>query len=392
MPLPIQTFDQIVNNQINAMQANSQAILNFDDGSVLKALIQSNAANSIWLQALATTLLAVTRLSTSAGTDVDTFIADFGFSRFQGSAANGNVTFSRFTTTVQGVVPVGTIISDSQDNLTFTVTQDTSNPNYNAGMNAYVVAISTASMTVPCVCNVVGTVGNVAIGAIDTINNPATTPGIDTVTNAAAFITGQDPWSDSLTKTNFALYIQSLSRATMQAIQFAVGTVNIGSERVVRYNVVENVNESGSPQLGYFYVVIDNGTGSPPSDALKTATINQVENYRGLTIQFNVDKTLITTPTISVSINLIAQPTETNTVIKNNIIAALQAYAASIPFNQPFLYNMISQIVLDADPNVLNIPTTGGNNPMLNGGNSDVAGDNLHVFYLPTANITINIL
>ena len=129
MPLPVQSFQQIVDTQSAAMQANSNATLDFSTGSVLLALIQANAANSIWLQALATTLLAVTRLSTSSGTDVDTFIADFGFSRYQGNPASGTVTFSRFTTTIQGIVPVGTIISDSTNNLTFVVTSDPSNPN-----------------------------------------------------------------------------------------------------------------------------------------------------------------------------------------------------------------------------------------------------------------------
>ena len=119
MTLPIQTFDNIVDNQAAAMKANSPVILDFENGSVIKALIEANAANSIWLQALATSLQAVTRLSTSSGNDVDTFIADFGFSRQQGTNAFGNITFSRFTSTVQGVVPVGTIVSDSTNNLTW---------------------------------------------------------------------------------------------------------------------------------------------------------------------------------------------------------------------------------------------------------------------------------
>lgn len=387
MPLPTQSFSDIVNAQAAAMQANSNAILNFDPGSVLLALIESNAGNSIWLQALATSLLAVTRLSTSSGTDVDTFIADFGFSRFQGNASSGNVTFSRFTTTAQGIIPIGTTIAVSSNNLVFTVTLDATNPDYNASLNAYVIPISTASITVPCACSVTGSVGNVIIGAINTILAPNTTPGIDTVTNGAAFTNGLDPWSDTQTKQEFLLYIQSLSRATLQAIQYAVTTVTVGSEEVVRYNIVENVNESGSPQLGYFYVVIDNGTGSTVSSALLNAVSANVELYRGLTIQYNVDAATFIATTIDVSVNLVSNPTETNTVIIANIVSALQAYAASIPFNQPFLYSKIGEIVYLADPNVLSIPSA--NAPTLNGSNTDIAGSNLAVFGIPTVNVTI---
>ena len=389
MTLPIQTFDNIVDNQAAAMKANSPVILDFENGSVIKALIEANAANSIWLQALATSLQAVTRLSTSSGNDVDTFIADFGFSRQQGTNAFGNITFSRFTSTVQGVVPVGTIVSDSTNNLTFIVTLNTELGSYDPVLNAYVAPINTATLQVPCVCQTVGLIGNVIIGAIDTINAPNTTPGFDSVTNESALTGGTDQWSDTVTKQEFLLYINSLSRATLQAIQFAVSTINIGTEHVARYNIVENVNESGSPQLGYFYVVIDNGTGNVCSDDLVDAVSANVELYRGLTIQYNVDKAGFIAITISVSVNLISNPTESNATITANIKAALTAYSLSIPFNQPFLYNMIGQVVLASDPNILNIPSTLGNNPTLNSSNSDIAGNNLNVFGIPTINVVI---
>lgn len=389
MTLPVQTFDQIVNAQATAMQANSTQILDFNTGSVLRALIEANAANSLWLQALATTLLSVTRLSTSSGLDVDTFIQDFGFVRPGGTAAFGNVTFSRFTVTVAGSVPVGTIISESSTNLTFIVTLDASNPRYDSVTNSYIVPINTSSMSVPCVCSVSGVVGNVIAGAINTINNPVLTPGIDSVTNPAAFTNGTDPASDTQTKQDFLLYIQSLSRATLQAIQYAVATVNIGTEKVVRYNVVENVNEAGAPQLGYFYVVVDNGTGTPCSDALITAVANNVELYRGLTIQYNIDKAQFTALTIVVSVRLVSAPTETNTVIQNKIISALQTYTSTIGFGEPFLYSKISEIVYDCDSNVASIPSSAA--PTLNGGNSDIAAlDNLHIFGVPA--VTVNIL
>ena len=474
MPLPIQTFQQIVNEQITAMNANSNELLNFTPGSVLLALVQSNAANSIWLQALATQLLAVTRLSTSSGTDVDTFIADFGFSRFQGNIATGNVTFSRNTSTIQGTVQVGTIVSVASDNLTFIVTKDTTNPNWNATLGLYVLPVSTGSITVPASCQTSGSLGNVVANAINTINSQSTTTTfVDSVTNSAAFANGSDPWSDSLTKQNFVLYIQSLSRATKQAIQEAiVTTVSPDGQIPFRYNLVENELENGSSNLGYFYAVIDNGLGTTISNTLKTAISNNINLYRGFTIQYNVDaalfiatgvvsavpaaagsgynvndtitlaggtgtKAILTVTAINgsggvtavsvtntgnytvlpanpisqfatsgggtsatftasfgipivVNISLIPQPSETTAQIIANVVAAIQAYTNTIPFNSPLLYSKLYEIVYDSDANIASIPSS---SPItVNGSNADIQGNNLSVFYEPAAAITVNIL
>ena len=118
-----------------------------------------------------------------------------------------------------------------------------------------------------------------------------------------------------------------------------------------------------------------------------SAVSANVELYRGLTIQYNVDKTGFISITIHVWVTLVTQPTETITQINANITTALQNYAASIPFNQPFLYSKIAEIVYDSDVNIATIPSS--NAPTLNGSNSDIAGDNLHVFGIPTVNITI---
>lgn len=394
MTLPVMTFDQIVTAQATAMQANCPVALNLTpnpDGSsssVILALIRANAANAIWLQALSTALLATTRLSSSSGIDVDTFINDFGFSRLMGNAAGGSLTFSRFTTTIAGLVQVGTIVATA-NNLQFIVLLDTSNPAYDPTQNGYVIPINTSSVTVTALCTQVGIIGNVTNGAINTIVNFALVSYVDSVTNASAFTGGVDTWSDTTTKQEFILYINSLSRATLQAIQYAVSSTPSPDGTVVkRYNVVENKNESGATQLGYFYVVIDNGLNSTASTALINAVTARVELYRGLTIQFNVDAATFIPITIVVWVKLIAQPTETQTQITANINAALTAYGFSLGFNTPFLYSKITETVYNADANIASIPST--NPPTLNSGTTDIAGTNLAVFATPT--VTVNYL
>src|SRR5690606_30613042 len=125
----------------------------------------------------------------------------------------------------------------------------------------------------------------------------------------------------------------------------------------------------------YFYVVIDNGTGSTCSDALLNAVSDNVDIYRGLTIQYNVDKATFIPITIDVWIELVPVPNQTDTEIIASVVSALQAYAASIPFNQPFLYSKIPEIVYLSNANIMSMPSS--NPPQLNGSNVDIAGTNL---------------
>lgn len=84
MALNTKTFDQLVSDQANAMQGVARILLDFTDGSDFLATVQANAGNSLWLQALITALLAVARLQTSSGSDVDSFVEQFFLSRLCG--------------------------------------------------------------------------------------------------------------------------------------------------------------------------------------------------------------------------------------------------------------------------------------------------------------------
>ena len=68
-----------------------------------------------------------------------------------------------------------------------------------------------------------GTSGNVASDTITQMRSSI--PGINTVTNPAAFYNGTKEETDSARKARFAYYIQSLARATKGALEFAAKTV-----------------------------------------------------------------------------------------------------------------------------------------------------------------------
>ncbi|MFX8028091.1 baseplate J/gp47 family protein, partial [Acinetobacter baumannii] len=100
-------------------------------GSVLRAIVEANAAVVVWLEGLLLQVLAITRAATSSGADLDSWVADFGVTRLPAVAATGIVTFSRFTTTQQVLVPVGATVQTADGTQQFTVTIDTTNPAYN---------------------------------------------------------------------------------------------------------------------------------------------------------------------------------------------------------------------------------------------------------------------
>ena len=394
--LPIQSFDTLVANQQAAVLAAATPLIDFQEGSILLALIEANAANSIWIQALMSALLAVTRLQTSSGNDVDTFIQEFGYTRPSAVAATGIVNFSRTIITSVSYIPATTtIVSASSTNVQFTTTINSTLSYYDPTTNSYVMGIGITNINVPVQCTVTGIMGNVNIGQIDTINSPLI--NVPTVTNAGAFDNGAAAAPDTLTKADFVLYLQGLSRAIYQAIQFAVVNTPLYGQLVTRYQIIENLNESGGAQLGFFFVVVDDGTGSPSNNLINAVKAN-IELYRGLAIQYDVIGPTVVTMTIVMTLTInISSDTPLQTAVTASVQAALNNYINSLPIggtkviNIPpntsgFLYfSELYDIILNSNSNILSVPSL-----TLNSGTSDIALSAKEVALISNATITIN--
>src|SRR5882724_841937 len=105
--LSTMAFTDIVRATVAAIQAKSTKLLNLSVGSVLRAIVEAQAGVILWLQGLVAYVLTRTRFATSKGTDADSWAADYGFVRLAARPATGQVTFTRFTTTAQSVIPFG---------------------------------------------------------------------------------------------------------------------------------------------------------------------------------------------------------------------------------------------------------------------------------------------
>src|SRR3984957_18060737 len=205
-------FTSIVRNMVTAVQGGASQLINLTVGSVLRAIIESVAGVVLWLQGLAVYILTLTRASTSSGTDLDTWMADYGVNRLPATAASGQVTFSRFTDTVQAVIPFGALIATGDGTQNFVVDTDSTNSAYNAILGGYVLGIGTPSVTVKVTDVNSGSGGNVLANSITSIGQAIS--GIDTVTNSSAFTNGIDAESDASFRARFVLFIASLSKGT----------------------------------------------------------------------------------------------------------------------------------------------------------------------------------
>lgn len=297
MAVQTQSFTQIVTNAVTAIQGAATQLINFTTGSALLAIMQAVAGVALWLQGIALSIVALTRFATSNGTDADSWGADFGFPRLPPKPASGPVTFSRFTPTQQATIPAainsgtdsngntiwtgGDTVQTADGTQQYMLIPDTTQSAYNATSNSYVIAAGTANCTATVVNTTAGAAGNVIASAISVIGNAI--PGVDTVTNAAPFENGANAETDPAYRARFVSYLASLSKCTPEAIATAITSVQLD----VTESLVENFSYAGAAQPGYFYAVVDDGSGDPPSGFISTVS-NAIEATRPIGTSYGV--------------------------------------------------------------------------------------------------------
>ena len=356
--LQTKSFSTLVSDQVTAVQGGSTALVDFTIGSILRAVVESFAGVVLWLQGLILQVLAMTRAATSTGADLDSFIADYGLTRIGAVAAIGTATFSRFTNTMQAIVPLGTQIQTADGSEQYLVTLDTTNAAYSAAQSGYVLGAGIGSLSVPISAVDAGSAGNAAAGAINTLGQAIA--GIDTVSNVSALTNGEDAETDAAVRVRFVRYLASLSKATKSAVAYAATSVQTG----IVYNLVENQNYDGSTHYGYFYVVIDDGSGAPPSGLLSNIYA-AIDAVRPFTVEFGVFAPAIVTANVVLHISAAAG--YTGSAVANTVQASITAYLNSIPLGIALPWSRLIQVAYDASPGVADVTSL-----TLNGGTSDI--------------------
>jgi uncharacterized phage protein gp47/JayE len=367
------TFSQLVNGIATATQAASTSLLDFGVGSIMRALSQAVSGVILWLQAIILQTLTLTRAATSVGADLDSFYADYGFSRLSANASTGQVTFSRFTATQQAVVPVGATVQTTDGSQTFTVTLDTTNSAYSATLAGYVLPINTASVNVPVQANVAGAAGNVQANTITLITSGI--PAVDTVTNSAAFTNGNNAESDAASRIRFVLFIASLSKATKAAVNAAV----LGIQQGLNDTITENYQYNGTYQPGFFYVVVDDGTGNASSGLLSSVG-SAVDAVRPICSTFAVFAPTILTANVSMLIT--SASGYNHATVVGNVGLALTAFINALTLGQSLPFTQLASVAYGV-AGVANATSI-----TLNSGTTDLVASNQQVIVAGTMTIS----
>lgn len=363
--LNVKDFTTLVRDQVTAIQGRAAGLVDFTIGSLLRAITESNASVLQWLQQLIVTLLATTRASTSSGADLDSWMADFGFYRLSASFATGSVTYSRFTPTNSALIPIGALVGSTDGSQQYAVTIDATNALYNATLGGYLIPAGTASATVPVMASTAGAAGNALIGTVTVIVGSIS--GVDTVTNSAVFTNGIDPELDPAFRARFVLWVQSLSKATKAAIAYALSSMQQG----VSYTLTENQDYSGNTLYGYFYAVVDDGSGAPSSAFLVSAGA-AIESVRGFTTRYGVFGPVLVTANVAMTIT--TNSTVTHSVVVAQVSTAIQAYIATLTLGQILPYTQLATIAYSVSPGITNVSGV-----LLNGGTADLGATNKQV-------------
>lgn len=383
MSINSQSFTQILTGFATTVQGTASVLVNFVIGSILRAIGEATAWVAMWLQGLILNAIALTRAATSSGSDLDSWCAQFFFTRLPPTAASGQVTFSRFTATQQAVVPFGSIVQTGDGTQQYSVVADTSNPAYSATLGGMVIAAGTSSMTCTVVSitpgknsvNLPDASGNVSLGAINALFQSI--PGVDTVTNASAYSNGVNAESDGAFRIRFAGYLATLAKATKVAIAGAIAALGANFTSTIN----ENLTYGGVVQMGYFTVVVDDGSGAPPSTTLSTV-YNAVDAVRPFTSTFGVFAPLVIQAHVAMTIATTSTGAAHATTAAL-VTTAIAAYINSLKLGQSLSYSRLAQIALDTSSDVVSITAW-----TLNGATTDLAATNLQV--IKTSDVVVS--
>ena len=351
MQLSLQNFSSLIANMAASAQGACASLLDVTVGSVLRALLESSASVALWLQYLILQVLSMTRLATSSGADVDSWVADFGLARLPPISAVGSVVMTSLSPASQAAtVPNGALVKTADGSQSFTVT---------AG--PYLRPQGTASVTVSITAVTAGTAGNVQVGSISILGTAI--PGIDTVTNLLPLSGGAAAETDQALKARFITYLNTRSQATEQAVANAISSVQQGLNFIIR----ENMTAAGVALPGHFVVVVDDGSGSPPASLLTTiyAAIDQI---RPVGSTFSVDPPVLLEASIAISITTANPALLVQT--KSAVSAALSLYINGLSIGQTLRFSRLAGLAYDATSDVTNVLSV-----TLNGASSDLGGE-----------------
>lgn len=208
-------FAQQLIAQLRLLNPSISALVGTPERLILDTVAQALSDSQIDLIGLQNAL----NIDTKFGSNLDAFLAMFGFARQTSSKASGFVVFSRSSAAnVNITIPQGTLIKCS------VVTPEGVNVEFTTTSSAILASGTTQTSPVPIEAINPGSNGNVAANTI-TILTGTPTLGITAVTNPAATSGGQDQEDDNSLKVRFKNTVfRNLAGTEDQFLALAVAT------------------------------------------------------------------------------------------------------------------------------------------------------------------------
>jgi len=203
MTFQIKDFTSIVASEVNHMRGVTEKITDYQPGSVARTLVEAPAIEieELYLQMM---------LGLRDAIPVATF-KSFGFDVLPAARAHGYVSISLTPAPTTNItIPIGTTFRSTDGR----VYESTEALTWQAGVLV---------VRVPVQSSVVGAVGNIAAGGI----NSTSLPGNSYVVSNSAITTGRNQETDREREVRFAEFVRSLSRGTMEACRYAVAWTSL---------------------------------------------------------------------------------------------------------------------------------------------------------------------
>ena len=257
--------------------------LDIRPGSEVDMLLAAAAAMGDRILGYAAVRFAETYKDIAQGDALTTLARDhWGIERVAATAAIGQVTFTRSTTTSARTISAGTRVATQadQDGAFQTFTTD----------NDLLLGVGITSGSVAATCTETGTAGNVAASTITRVLDTLAPDGF-AVTNSARFVGGAPEQSDEELRAAIDEYIRTLRRATTAAVQF-------GAKQVPS---VKNATVVEDPVTGLVTLYVADAEGRSNA-AMVSAVETEIVNWRAAGACVSVTGGSLTEQAISIAL------------------------------------------------------------------------------------------
>lgn len=257
------------------------------------------------------------------GEQLDLRAQERGLERKQPLAATGSIEFKRSEPLwYNAAIPLGTVCSTAGENpARYITTQEA------------ILQSGQLSVTVPAKAEQGGRVGNTQPATITVMVTPP--PAINSVTNAMAFVGGEDQEGDSELRSRLMQSYASISNGTNAAFY---------RECALKYDGVHSVGivprEKGAGTIGIYL----GGRGGVPS----ADVIAKVQSGLNQLREVNVDVTVAAAQTVAVNIEVAVTPADNVGTQDANTacMQAIGAYFDALAVGEPFIVTALGVQIL----------------------------------------------